>query len=268
MKLVDMHLHTRLSDGFNSPEELLEKICKTRNILSKNGDELTTVGITDHDTLLGGEICRRINREKQFCNEIDIVPGVELDIDYMGYTVHMLVYLCDDIEKNSAVIKEYLVPVCNDISRVMDERTTYGMVKRVNSCPNIKLTPQKRITPEIVRKKIETESSYPDALFNSYIASKWSDIGELMIEYGYVKDWDKMRQHLGPGCCCKCEDYKVKLPYTVESFLELIKPLKAKLNCRIFLAHPGIYIAALVKKSGADNVEQIKTFYKNDILQG
>ena len=103
MKLVDMHLHTRLSDGFSSPEELLEEICKTRIALSKNGDELTTVGIADHDTLLGGEICWRLNRENQSCSQLKIVPGVELDLDFMGYTVHMLVYLCDDIEKHSAV---------------------------------------------------------------------------------------------------------------------------------------------------------------------
>jgi predicted metal-dependent phosphoesterase TrpH len=60
MKIIDMHLHTRLSDGFNSPKELLEKLNETRLKQLENGNELVTVAIADHDTLMGGEICWRM----------------------------------------------------------------------------------------------------------------------------------------------------------------------------------------------------------------
>lgn len=75
---VDLHAHTRESDGSDEPKELVEKAVAAG---------LSAVAITDHDTLTG------IRQAQQAADRsgIRLVPGVELSLQWSPGTMHMVV---------------------------------------------------------------------------------------------------------------------------------------------------------------------------------
>ena len=86
-KYVDLHLHTTISDGALTPEEVVEYAHK---------EELAAIGITDHDVTDGIEIAQ--SRASKY--GLEIVPGIELSSDYGRKEVHILGYYmdCEDEE--------------------------------------------------------------------------------------------------------------------------------------------------------------------------
>lgn len=81
-KYVDLHVHTTISDGALTPEEVVEYTCK---------EGLAAIGITDHDVTDGIEIAQ--NAASKY--GLEIVPGVELSSDYGKKEVHILGYYMD-----------------------------------------------------------------------------------------------------------------------------------------------------------------------------
>ena len=77
--MIDLHAHTTASDGSLSPRQLVE-------FAKKSG--ITTLGITDHDTVDGIDEARRTGKEQ----ELDIVPGLEFSAEYEPGTMHILAY--------------------------------------------------------------------------------------------------------------------------------------------------------------------------------
>ncbi len=69
MSDVDLHLHTTCSDGSLTPEQLVDKV-KTIGI--------KVIAVTDHDEICG---CKEaVDYGKK--NNVTVIPGVELSIDY------------------------------------------------------------------------------------------------------------------------------------------------------------------------------------------
>ncbi len=84
--LIDLHTHTNLSDGQDSPEEL---------ILQARGAGLSVIAITDHDTVLGWQRLHN-QRDRDSSTGVTIVPGAEISCRTpSGMSVHMLGYLFD-----------------------------------------------------------------------------------------------------------------------------------------------------------------------------
>jgi len=81
-KYVDLHLHTTISDGALTPEEVVEYAHKER---------LAAIAITDHDITDGIKIA--IEAASKY--GLEIVPGVELSSDYGKKEVHILGYYMD-----------------------------------------------------------------------------------------------------------------------------------------------------------------------------
>ena len=79
---VDLHLHSSVSDGVDSPAELID-------LAADAG--LSTVALTDHDTLDGIPEAARRAAER----DLRFVPGVELSVDHDGYKLHLLVYFTE-----------------------------------------------------------------------------------------------------------------------------------------------------------------------------
>lgn len=75
---VDLHTHSTASDGTDSPAVLVHKAAKAG---------LETVALTDHDTLEGIEEAEAAAKEAG----IDLVPGVELSLDFDQGGMHLLV---------------------------------------------------------------------------------------------------------------------------------------------------------------------------------
>ncbi len=74
---VDLHAHSTASDGSESPSTLVEMAA---------GQGLTSLALTDHDTLDGIEEARNAASE----TGIELIPGTELSLDHHG-GMHLIV---------------------------------------------------------------------------------------------------------------------------------------------------------------------------------
>lgn len=81
-RYIDLHLHTNLSDGVLSPEELLNLV------RDKN---LEAFSITDHDNLEGYLAVKKLLKK----DDPELIPGVELSVSGESGDVHILAYCFD-----------------------------------------------------------------------------------------------------------------------------------------------------------------------------
>lgn len=77
--LIDMHTHTKFSDGELTPDEL---------ILKAKNEGIKTIAITDHDTLLGVQNIT-IDSKKE---GIEVIKGIEVSIKVPTGRMHILGY--------------------------------------------------------------------------------------------------------------------------------------------------------------------------------
>jgi len=81
-KLVDLHMHSRHSDGSLDPDELVAR-CKAAG--------LQTISLTDHDTVAHvSEVMQAANR-----HNLRVIPGTELSVTFQGKELHLLGYNFD-----------------------------------------------------------------------------------------------------------------------------------------------------------------------------
>ncbi|WP_033209270.1 PHP domain-containing protein [Gryllotalpicola ginsengisoli] len=79
---IDLHTHSSVSDGTQTPAELMRAAADAG---------LGTVALTDHDSTAGWQEARAAASDLG----IDLVPGMELSTRYGWKSVHMLAYLFD-----------------------------------------------------------------------------------------------------------------------------------------------------------------------------
>jgi predicted metal-dependent phosphoesterase TrpH len=75
---IDLHTHSSFSDGSDTPDELLERAARMR---------LTTIALTDHDTLEGVPDAR-VAADR---GGIELIPGTELSLEYAKGGMHLVV---------------------------------------------------------------------------------------------------------------------------------------------------------------------------------
>lgn len=88
--MIDLHTHSIHSDGTETPRELVQRAHNAR---------LTAFAIADHDTLAGQEEAR-VAGEKI---GVDVIPAVELTVDFHGGHIHILGYGFDYTNKELVV---------------------------------------------------------------------------------------------------------------------------------------------------------------------
>lgn len=96
LNLIDMHAHTKYSDGELTPDEL---------ILKAKNEGLSTIAITDHDTLLG---IQNITIPKE--EGIQVINGIELSAKVPIGSMHILGY---DINIYDAKLNEKMKELHN-----------------------------------------------------------------------------------------------------------------------------------------------------------
>ncbi|MFC1517284.1 PHP domain-containing protein [Candidatus Margulisiibacteriota bacterium] len=83
---ADLHIHTNYSDGFLSPQKVVE-------VAKKVG--LKTIAITDHDTVSGVDQAIRAGQQVG----LEVIPGVELNTRLDKAEIHILGYFIDYKER-------------------------------------------------------------------------------------------------------------------------------------------------------------------------
>ena len=91
---ADLHIHTNISDGLLSPEEVIQ-ICE--------GLGLSIIAITDHDAIGG------IKTAKQSSKSVEVIPAVELSANIGSLDIHILAYF---IDYNNGELVDYLTDFC------------------------------------------------------------------------------------------------------------------------------------------------------------
>lgn len=108
MREIDLHVHTNISDGSETPDE-------TVRIASQLG--LRAIAITDHDNVNG--VAEAIAAGKKY--GVEVVAGMELGCGWYGREVHMLGYDLDVNAKTLAPVLEWVVNDREERNRKMME---------------------------------------------------------------------------------------------------------------------------------------------------
>ena len=82
MVLIDLHTHSRASDGTQTPGEVM---------VAAREAGLDVVGLTDHDSAAGWDEAAKVARDVG----VTLVPGMEISTKLDGAGVHLLAYLPD-----------------------------------------------------------------------------------------------------------------------------------------------------------------------------
>ncbi len=85
--MIDLHTHTRCSDGSDTPTALIAKAVSAK---------LSLIALTDHDTVAGWDEARRALRENHPGSGLQVVLGSEISCQSEdGISIHMLGLLFD-----------------------------------------------------------------------------------------------------------------------------------------------------------------------------
>ncbi|MBI5183974.1 MAG: PHP domain-containing protein [Nitrospinae bacterium] len=159
MKRIDLHTHTTASDGSYTPKELVR-------LASSLG--LSAVAITDHDNIRGIE--EGIKAGDKY--GVEVVPGVEISVDFNIGTMHMLGYYID--YHNSTLLERLAF-----LQSQRDIRNT-KIVKRLNDLGM-------EITYDEVKAVADGQVGRPH-------------FAEILSKKGFVKDFDEaFDRFLGKG---------------------------------------------------------------------
>lgn len=158
---VDLHVHSNVSDGTFSPQEV---------VLRAKKKELSAMALTDHDTVSG--LDEAISAGLKY--QIEVIPGIELSADFPGDNLHF-VGLYIDYKDNSFLTK--LAPL-RDARKIRNSK----MLAKLRSLGfNISVDENSNIT---------TRAHFARALYEGGYVSSMKEAFELYLspgKPGYVK---------------------------------------------------------------------------------
>lgn len=226
-KLIDLHIHTNISDGVLSPKEVIDEAYR---------NNASVISIADHDTIdaYTDEIF-----EYAKSKNIILIPGVEISAKAERSGVHILGYNFDINNKN---LKEKLHQVRNArhkyLHEVAERLEKIGYIVNVNELDKIDSVTKAHIAIDIINNKKNEKILLKD--FNE-IPTKGDFIERLMNE----------------GCIA----YVEKDSITPKEAAGIIRQAGGK----AILAHPVAYeyedglnekdILEIVKDMNADGIE-------------
>lgn len=150
----DLHVHSTLSDGISSREELI-KSALNNNILY--------ISFTDHN------ICESITASY---DNITIIDGIEIDCNYGSKKIHLLAYGISNLKKLNEYLKQIKLEndyICRSAIKILEHK--YGIVisdsdisKHTNDLLN------KRIIAKILLDKFNTDDV--DFIYKNFIGSR------------------------------------------------------------------------------------------------
>ena len=162
-RIIDLHVHSKASDGTFTPTELVEEAKRAG---------LSAFALTDHDTTDG--VAEAMTAAK--AAGIELIPGVELSTEYEGTEVHVLGLY---IDVNNAGLQKQMA----DFRDSRDNRNIYMLEKlRAEGFD---------ITQEALEEK------FPDAVITR------AHIARYLLDQGYIPDMKTaFSEYIGDGCRC------------------------------------------------------------------
>jgi len=121
---ADLHVHTNLSDGTMTPEEVVDEAIRLG---------VSTISITDHDTVDGVIAAARYGQNKN----LHIIPGIELSAYLAPAEIHILGYF---IDVNNASLQRILKQA-NEDRRIR----IYSIVEKLRGY-NVTIDPEEIFT--------------------------------------------------------------------------------------------------------------------------
>ena len=171
---IDLHTHSRASDGTQSPAELVRAAV---------GAGLDVLAITDHDTAEGWDEAAQTAAEVG----LTLVRGMEVSTRFRGRGVHLLAYLPDPTYP----------PLAGELAKILDGRDSRvpAMVDRLRGLGI-------PITTDDVRR------AAGDAA-----ATGRPHVADALVSLGAVADRDEaFRQYLAAGRPAYVDRYAARLP--------------------------------------------------------
>jgi 3',5'-nucleoside bisphosphate phosphatase len=148
IKKIDLHVHTKASDGVYTPTEIIDYAIK-------NG--ISSLAITDHDTLSGLPEAMDYAKKTGY----DLIPGIEFGLQYPAGSFHLV-----------GLFVDYFNPALLEIT----ERLKKSRLERINKI----IESLKEYNIDLSLLEIEKEASGA-ALGKPHIA-------RLMVKKGYAAD--------------------------------------------------------------------------------
>ena len=194
MKYADLHIHTTASDGILEPENV---------VLWASKKNLTTIGITDHDTIAG--LDRAIAKGKK--TGVEVIPGIELGTYVEGHEVHILGYYI-------GYSQTWLLEELESLKTWRNSRA-YELIENLNAIYDIE------VSVEHVKK------------IAGNAAISRPHIGRALVEMGLAKDLsDAFDRYIGNACPA----YVPRRTLSPKKGIDLIK----ESGGIPILAHPGL----------------------------
>lgn len=235
-KIIDLHIHTNLSDGALSPKQIIEE---------SSNKGLKTISITDHDTIeaYNNHI---INYAKN--KGINLIPGVEISTKTNKCGIHVLGY---NFDINNKELKEKLSLLRNarhdylyNVSKKLNE---LGYKVNVEELDKIDAVTKAHISRDVINNPINKNL--------------------LIKEFGYIPEMGEFIETImNEGC----KAYVKKETITPKEAAELIR----KAGGKVILAHPVAYqnednlteenIIEIINDMKADGIESYYIYTNRD----
>lgn len=166
-ELIDMHTHTNASDGEYSADYLIEKAKK---------EGIKTIGITDHDTLLG------IQNVQEEHEGIEVIPGIEISVKVPVGRMHVLGYDLDiwDERLNNKMQELHNRSLYSVAGVLCQLKKDYGIVFTTDEILSILNKKTNMGRPDIAKVMIENGlvSSVSEA-FDKYLNEAYQRMGDV-----------------------------------------------------------------------------------------
>lgn len=202
-KLIDLHIHSNLSDGELSPKEIIDRAVN-------NG--VSVIAIADHDTTLAYND-ELFNYAKE--NNVKLITAVEISTKYKGIGIHVLGY---NFDFNNKKFTDKLYSIRNArhiyLHYVATKLKELGYIIDVDTLDKIDAVTKSHIVLNIVKNE---ENKYLLLKTFGHIPSKGEFIETIMNE----------------GCPC----YVEKEAISPKEASDLIREAGGK----VILAHPVAY---------------------------
>jgi predicted metal-dependent phosphoesterase TrpH len=179
---IDLHTHSRVSDGTDTPSELVRAAARAG---------LDVVAITDHDTADGWAEASAVAAEVG----ISLVPGMEISTGLRGRSVHLLAYLPDPTSP----------PLADELARVRAGRESRvpEMLARLRGLG------------------IEIGAADVRAVSHGAAATGRPHIADALVALGVVGDRSEaFERYLGAGRAAYVNRYAAPLEATIRAVTE------------------------------------------------